>query len=102
MKIFSLESKGSLLGWSIVLGFVVNTAIFEFTKRVYIACTFWPCQRSFEAYRYGWPIVADTGDLGPAIDVKPIYLLNLFFWFFSVLIILSLIRYFRNKNNPAI
>ena len=94
MKIFSLQSKTGLVAWSVGLGFLMNflaehLVVYKIPCGVDMDVEF--CTVS------GWPFV--TGFFGSLIYYDLIkFLYNLVFWVLVVLIILSLIRYFKTKK----
>lgn len=100
MKIFSLETKINLVGWSVGLGFLADMVASRFSNTHNCnpvglepgACIF------FE--KHGWPFRYQLSDIG--VDylfiVHNIVWLNLLFWVLAVFIILFAARYFRRKN----
>jgi len=93
MKIFSLQTKKHLVGWSMGLGIVVNILISLATLKSYQPI----CSISFlgpctKIYTFGFPLNNEhrSGEL-------LIPLLDAIFWIIVSLIILSLIRFFKSK-----
>ena len=118
MKIFSLQSKTGLVVWSLVLGVLVGVFVNNFFVSQPSFCNvpnqaFAPelqelstCDSQFRLH--GWPVkypqINKAYDIS-SNDVQDVYiqLYNYAFWVVVVLIILSLIRYFKKKNtNPSV
>lgn len=110
MKIFSLETKKHLAGWSVGLGMLLNILTFIFyTAKKCIDCSKNTCLMMPGAncdYIFGWPLSKAysifnlvNGNPPATVYMKyGIFWLNLLFWALVVFIVLSLIRHFRNKN----
>src|SRR3989344_411053 len=111
MKIFSLETKKHLVGWSLVVGIItsvfVNKVSFipELNNCVSLG-TFGIASTApvfcFSGQgSYGFPIRLSEGytRVGlPTLYERMQPFINNLFWIISVFIVLSLIRHFRNKN----
>ncbi len=92
MKIFSLEAKKHLAGWSVTLGVFINLLVSKFTKNFLV------CQEDCSnVYFQGWPIKVRLDAIKVYGDEGFPLVVNLLFWILFILIILSLIRYFRTK-----
>jgi K+-sensing histidine kinase KdpD len=96
MKIFSLETKKHVVGWGIIISITINI-ISNFTFYDIRPCI----QKTLFSFLsnnckfYGWPWHYSIYEIH--------YLLyNLFFWILVSLVVLSLVRNFRKKNNPNI
>ncbi len=107
MKLFSLESKLSLVGWSVLSGLLANTLFYYFSKVKIFDCFDLDCQR--EVIDYGWPFKFLPYKLNGYVPstvkeilfypvIRYIFILDSLFWILIVFIILSLIRYFKKKN----
>ncbi len=111
MKIFSLETKKHLVGWAIVLGFIINIIILK-TVLFKESCSVTPEDSLVPwaglricKYSTGIPfrVVFNYFELrndGPVHNLN--YFLNIVFWIFVVLIVLSVVRHFRKKSNQNI
>ncbi len=96
MSIFSLQTKKHLVGWSAVLGIIISL-FFTFYPRVLQD----PLDHWSRVVKFGWPIwyTVIYTDYGAVNFPKFYYVListNLLFWIVVCLIILFLIRYFKN------
>ncbi len=120
MKIFSLETKKHLLGWSVVLGFVINICITFLLHGPGPGKIFWECENERQQWeatgvmvdyiqpcsynQIGWPlkipylepnwgglVYSDTIVLGGLF-------INTIIWIILLMFILSLGRHFRKKN----
>jgi ABC-type dipeptide/oligopeptide/nickel transport system permease component len=121
MKIFSLQSKTSLVAWSVVLGVLITTGLYvkNLVDRP-VLCYNIPGVNCFETEEridkyyntdYGWPIkFFKYNENHASIEIGPIFynqvlkysfIFNTLFWFLVIAIVLSLLRYFRNKNKPT-
>jgi hypothetical protein len=95
MKIFSLQSKKSLVAWSVVIGFLLNWFSYTFIKspsdklNTNLLCG--SDSLCINGPKIGFPIHTD-------IIESQTFGINLLFWILAVVIILSLIRYFKNKK----
>jgi len=89
MKIFSLETKKHLVGWGLGLGLVIDLVL---SKLTLIA------KWDYDAYiaYFGFPLNGAISQNHLPLD--KIFLFNLFFWILISLIVLSLVRHFRKKN----
>jgi hypothetical protein len=100
MKIFSLETKTNLVGWSLVLGILISglvacvfhqQAVFfdgGSTSNLFGAPFEWSIfhhQELLKTHYYSYSLVG--------------LFYNILFWGLVVFIFLSLVRYFRKKNN---
>ena len=108
MKIFSLQSKISLVLWSVILGFLLGLAMLPLSIKpdgqiasdcnnlVILSKTATSTTGSITdclpASSFGWPIAAS--------QTNGIYflILDFIFWILAVFISLSLIRYFKIKK----
>ncbi len=123
MKIFSLKSKTDLVVWSVILGALIAIAFEGYTRTV-------PAPRAFyysnmcsgaslncDATVIGFPFyhyadfynTSDPNYYLFGVFYKAFvsfshldFLLNVLFWVVVVLIILSIIRYFKYKNKPSV
>ncbi len=101
MKLFNLQSKWHLAGWSVVLGSVIFYAVDRITLKQGLPPSFAGIPGNIY-YFGGWPFHYRYA-VGPFVSANPeiaspAYLYNLFFWILTVFIILSLIRYFKKRN----
>ena len=98
MKIFSLQSKTGLAVWSVVVGLVLSILI-SISTQAYTESAFQTVCAS--SYAHGWPAVVRVsvcqGNNYFSFNNTNEWI-NLFFWILVVLIILSLIRYFKKKH----
>jgi hypothetical protein len=123
MKIFSLESKTSLVGWSVVLGSMISLLGFITIRTTYQQdfCTlkstdFYTSHPTYDCPpgrlintvdSYGWPFqVKNTNDyypaeLSPNVFFEKEFFLDFIFWTCVTFIILSLGRYFRKKKTVS-
>ena len=86
MTILSLKSNFHLIAWSIILGLLIDVPLtLDFH---YGSCPGW--FGGTEAC-VGWPVVVNAPILGALFS-------DLIFWILVALLILSLVRYFRNKK----
>lgn len=100
MKIFSFESRGVLVGWSVGLGLILLYISNIFSELPQV-CTDLPC-----AHTSGFPWALKVSDFSSYKESEVIdthfVLFNLaadlFFWIILVFIILFTIRHFRNKK----
>lgn len=92
MKIFSLESKAGLVVWSVILGIVIERIIFPLSEIPY------PADGPAFYVTRGFPFIyyMSLAEFNPYDYSKLV--LNLLVWIVVVLIILSLVRYFRKKK----
>lgn len=100
MKIFSLETKTNLVGWSVILGFLFNAII--------LMLPIWGKSpgglSEYIEIIGGWPVYLRipfdfiNGSYFQATLTNVGYLCDLFFWILVAFIILSLVRHFRKKN----
>jgi hypothetical protein len=96
MKIFSLQSKTGLSIWVLILALVLNVVTFLNTKTpVYFKDGMFGT--SILGFSYGWPLSYLQMEAGSPLLTKE-FVIDLCFWSVLVLIILSIIRYFRNKK----
>jgi hypothetical protein len=114
MKIFSLQSRTNLWAWSVVLAFIIDLVLYAVSQieiTVKQTCSSgMGCLDYLGGYRrtidLGWPFkfhgyvlpYDPSTSAGYIILVQYSFILNLLFWILVSLIILSLIRYFRNKR----
>lgn len=121
MKIFSLETKKHLVGWSVVLGMLLSLSVFAYSPLTHESVEI----RGSKAYgSFGFPLqvkrqivydnmlncppgaICESPRLWPDYGEPRGYTfyyqlnfwLNLLFWFLVSLIILSLIRHFKNRK----
>ena len=91
MKIFSLQSKWALAGWSVVLGavldYLITSQTYEGMSCLAVVGTRCPLAEA------GWPF-----KIGIWQQADYYNLWNFLFWILITLIILTLIRYFKYKN----
>jgi hypothetical protein len=113
MKIFNLETKKHLVGWSVVLGVIVNSGLFFVKKTECISCPFFPGQiclmgggfSDFCTTISGWPFstswTSDAFNRFTFVDYmfKSYILINLAFWIMIFLVSLSIIRRFKYKTS---
>jgi hypothetical protein len=101
MKIFSLETKKHLLGWSLICGVALNLLLNRITFVIVSPPT---CQTidsiSCNSGSYGFPLNVHFGNfqedvLAVTLKQEVFPILNYFIWILVVFIILSLIRHFR-------
>ncbi len=102
MKIFSLETKKYVLGWSVVLGALTNWAIMILTTRssngLSLDSHSVACSDCYQAHM-GWPFALKYAALiRYDYENRLAGAGNFIFWIFIVFIILSLVRHFRNKK----
>jgi len=103
MKIFSLKTKKHLLGWGVILGILVNliitfcTNLDEFSNPGFPLHIFKKlCEINLcEGFNFG---IKDYFLLFFKQYVWQSMISNQVFWILLVLIILSLVRYFKYKN----
>ncbi len=111
MKIFSLETKKHLVGWGLVLGVAINFFVFNLSYRDQSADGTFLIDPSVWVnvkQQIGWPFSVSRVICDPCYDIKPpfytepgyfrAYSLDTLFWIAISLIILSLVRHFRKKN----
>jgi hypothetical protein len=100
MKIFSLESKTVLIGWSLLLGYLFWRISYSVTKRYeYLGDTGFDGGLSGSKGN-GMAFVGSDGfpfHTGQFDDFR--MYLNLFFWVIVALIILSLIKHIKKQNH---
>lgn len=95
MKIFSLQSKWSLLGWSFVSGYVLNNLAYRFLVTSGKNCSnllagdYMHCQIPPKT---GFPIQTSM------IAFNNQFLINLAFWILISLVALSLFKYFKSRH----
>ena len=94
MKIFSLQSKTSLVVWSVVIGFVLNWLSYKVFVIQGKNCSDLLATVCLSPAQVGFPIRMSLIEF-------PLFCLNLLFWILFALIILSIIRYLRTKNIQA-
>lgn len=94
MKIFSLQTKKSLVVWSLILG----TFSYWLSSKLSAIQTFCgddlvhdSCTVSGWPLRVGWSYMAD-------VLIWPKYLFNFIIWFLITIAVLSIIRNFTNKK----
>src|SRR3989344_4125851 len=95
MKIFSLETKKHLVGWSVIFSIMLFLySSFLFTKTV-------PCNDNFFSFiagnckSFGWPYSFTF------FDPPTKLLVDFIFWIIVSLIILSIIRHFKGRRDNA-
>lgn len=91
MKIFSLESKASLVVWSVVLGLFFD----GLSYRIFVT----PASFCLGFYAVGDCIPAKSGFpiRSTLVDI-PFLLIDLLFWILISFIILFAVRFFRKKS----
>ena len=101
MKLFNLQSKTGLVGWSAVLSLVINYALHFYSRNgsPILATVIYPDEKIA-----GWPLSYMVyGGWPPYQYVSNADFISLFvnfvFWTLAVFIVLSLIRYIKNKNS---
>lgn len=98
MKIFSLQTKKHLVGWSVVWGLFINFVAKLVTYRK-DTCNPWvmdTCTK-IESYGYPWRYYETGGKYEVELSN-----FNIYFWLFVSLIILSLIRYFKYHRGISV
>lgn len=91
MKVFSLQTKKHLVGWSVLLGVIVDYIIIKLTYGGY-ACIQVVGAQCPSGYA-GWPFKFDIWKQTDYLNLP-----DLFFWIIISFIILFATRHF-NKNN---
>ena len=101
MKIFSLESKLDIVIWSIVFGFVVDFLLNLIV--IQIPCFGFGCGElgAEGILRSGFPVYTQFQSSDFVETNLYGLIFNAIFWILVSLIILSLIRYFKNKNGKS-
>ena len=105
MKIFSLESKTSLMLWSVALGVVITFILTLFYRTTYVVNDYssickagMKCIEKIYAIKFGWPVALDSSISWSLSKTALVFISNSVFWFLVIFIILSLISYFQYKN----
>ena len=97
MRILSLETKKHLMGWGVVLGFIVNVFVAKYSfisAKCDLGALLGICP-PFESY--GWPIKIHPYNEVSSPNIHYVYIANLIIWILMVLFILSFARHFRKK-----
>ncbi|MDR3643175.1 MAG: hypothetical protein P4L74_06145 [Candidatus Doudnabacteria bacterium] len=103
MKIFSLKSRTGLVAWSIILGFIINVIVsalayaFGYVERTPAFCLTCISPQTV-SYFYGFPFQVWLDRFSSPGIWEYYFFFNLLFWIFVILVILSLIRYFKHKK----
>lgn len=104
MKIFSLESKWHLVGWSLVLGFIINNLI-NLKLLKFISTMPMAVFPAYEKYTTGYPfhITVYARNNNPEILAASSLFnaygfANLMFWVFIAFIIFLFARHFKYKK----
>ncbi len=95
MKIFSLETKTEFRFWMLGLGLIGDFV----TSWITFFCQPWEYSKGCErGFGFGWPFKAEIHLGFGTGKFFFIFVLNLLFWILVTLIILSLVKYFSNKQ----
>lgn len=96
MKIFSLETKKHLVGWSVSFALILFVGSNYFMQSIF-GCHE-PVNLRYAPFCPGRPIAIDLSRNSFGVNQLLVLITDFIFWFLVVLIILSLIRHFRYKK----
>ncbi len=102
MKIFSLETKKHLVGWSLGLGVILLIISYgwgrnEFSCGSYEAGVM---DRCVSYFKYGWPIkfYSPSDGFSAPVFLFTSFLINYIIWILASLLILFIIRHFKYRK----
>lgn len=94
MKIFSLETKKHLVGWSLVFGFILKQIAYSLT----VTSSYCGDDLLHDACKiYGYPYKVPYSYMGE-MGKDYLHWVNLLFWILVILIILSIIRHVKSRS----